>query len=513
MIGDVTLDNVPAGLTICLRGKDTHGSDTPGPGQGTFCDDGDSNIPVNSGDGAFQFFGTPASGSPTTGLGVDAFVRQSTGGNSSILSGHVHITGIPNVIEGTFPSSSTDGDLDVGGFDQCGIPGSPACGSGQSTGTLVPAGIQQITADLASFDLGTAEAGWTGAVPYKAIGDDTYPFPVVPPTDGNQYLEAALHNSAFQVQADIGPDSQLQRVEMLQQACAKPSNNPSDYPAFPTTLNGTNISYKCIAGNFIQNTPTAPIDLGFLDQTPDGNEIAFNGGMTNLPNHIQMTLSNTGDQTDSSLTPCGPANSTDSSLTSNCVPPLVRFDQPTTSTLFGTLKYGNEGTLALLPLIPNLENGVDVDTPPNPNAAVDPWADWAPNGQNNSTDGIRAKIGIKGGSLSAIVGLQIHIPQSLTIDQPLGWSQSDSSSQQDYWQASDTKIHFVVRDASGNPVGSIGQAAIQLDDADDGYQILAGNPCTSVPLGNRDSDPGGCPDFNYGFHLPGEFGIAMYRRE
>jgi hypothetical protein len=524
MIGDVTLDNVPAGITMCLRGKDTHTSTTPEPGyveydgtyydepapaQASFCDAGDSNIPVNPLDGSFQYAGSPAAGS-SAGLGLDAFVRQSTGGNSDILSGRVHIDGIPDVVEGTFPSSSTEGDLDVGGFDPCGASGAPACGSGQSAGTLVPAGIQQITADLASFDISPSDAGFTGTVPYAPVEDDNAPFPVSVPTDGHQYVEAALHDSAFQVQADLGPDSQLQQIEMLQQACAAPSNNPSDYPAFPATVNGTTVNYKCIEGNFVQTTPAAPLDLGFIDQTPDGNQLSFAGGLTNLPSHMQMTLSDVGDQTDSSLQACGPANG---SLTTGCVPPLVRFDQPADSVLFGTLKYGSVANLGLLAGVTPVETSVDVDTPPDPYAATDPWSDWSANGMNGSTDGVRAKIGINGGNLAAIVGLQIDVPQSLTIDQPLGWSASEANGQKDYWQASDTKLHFVVRDSSGNPVGSIGQGAILLDDFDDGYQVLAGNPCTSVPLGDRTSNPGDCSDFDYGFHLPGEFGIAMYRRD
>jgi hypothetical protein len=523
IIGDVTLNNVPAGLNLCLRGADTHTSptpvagwdnvngtyvDPPGPGQGTFCDNGDSTIPVSPDDGSFQFSGTPASGSPP-GLGVDAFVRQSTGGNSNILSGRVHIDGIPDVVEGTFPSSSTKGDLDVGGFAHCSTTGPPACGAGQHDGDLVPSGIQHISVNLASFDIDPADAGWTGTVPYAPLQNHNAPFPVVVPTDGHQYLEAILHDSAIQLRGDIGPDSQLQQVEMLQQACAAPSNNPPDYPAFPTTVNGTTVKYKCIEGNFVQHVPNAPLDVGFLDQTPDGQQISFNGGLTDLPHHIQMTLSDTGGQNDSSLQPCGPAGS---SVSSNCVPPLVRFDQPANSTLFGNLQYGSTSDLAKLATVSPVEKFVNVSAVPDPSSSTNPWNDWV-EPSNPSGNGLRAKLGINKGNISADVGLQLAVPQSLTIDQPLGWSQSVSSDQQDYWQASDTKIHFIVRDAAGNPVGSLGEGAVLLNDFDDAFQLLGGNPCTSVPLALRGSDPQSCPDFGFGFPVPGELGVAMYRRD
>ncbi len=526
IIGDITLNNVPAGMNLCLRGADTHTSptpvagwveqpdgtyvDPPGSGQGTFCDNGDSNIPVNAGDGSFQFSGTPASGSPP-GLGVDAFVRQSTGGNSNILSGRIHIDGIPDVVEGTFPSSSTDGDLDVGGFAHCSTSGAPACGSGQSDGDLVPAGIQHINVNLASFDINPTDAGWTGTVPYAPLQNTNAPFPVVVPTDGHQYLEAILHDSALQVRGDIGPDSQLQQVEMLQQSCAAPSNSPPDYPAFPTTVNGVTVKYKCIAGNFIQNVPNSPLDVGFLDQTPDGNQISFNGGLTDLPKHIQMTLSDTGGQNDSSLQACGPANS---SVNSGCVPPLVRFDQPANSTLFGNLQYGNVKDLVKLGTVSNVENAVNVSEIPNPTSASNPWNDWI-EPSNTSGDGVRAKLGINKGNISADVGIQMAVPQSLTIDQPLGWSQSESSDQQDYWQASDTKIHFIVRDSSGNPVGSLGEGAAgwSMTSMTGTAAYWPVTPCTSIPLALRGSDPQNCPDFNFGFPLPGELGVAMYRRD
>ncbi|HEY1827264.1 MAG TPA: hypothetical protein VGF87_04550, partial [Acidimicrobiales bacterium] len=495
-IADVTLNNVPAGLNICVRGQDTHTSptvkngwilengvyvDPPGPGQASFCDNGDSNIGVTPDDGSFQFQGTPAAGA-SAGLGVDAFIRQSTGGNSDILSGHVHIDGIPDVVEGTIPTGSTTGDLDVGGFDPCGMSGTPACGSGQSQGTMVPAGISHITADVASFDIDPSEAGWTGTIPYAPIEDNNAPFPVQAPSDGNQYVEAALHDSAFQVRANIGPDSQLQRVQMLQSSCAAPSNNPPDYPAFPDSVNGTTVQYKCITGNFVQTSSTAPLDLGFIDQTPDGNQLSFNGGLTDLPNHIQMTLANVGSQTDSSLNACGPANT----APANCVPPLVRFDQPANSTLFGTLQYGTAKDLSKLAGVQPVETFANMNEAPNPEAATNPWSDWA-NSSDTDGSGVRAKVGIDNGNLSAIANIQLHIPQSLTIDQPLGWSDSESSDQQDYWQASDTKIHFIVADSNGTPVGSLGQGAIMLSDFDDGYQVLAGQPCLSIPLALRGS--------------------------
>jgi hypothetical protein len=373
----------------------------------------------------------------------------------------------------------------------------------------VPTGISHINVNLASFDINPTDAGFTGTPPYAPLQDNNAPFPVVVPTTGHQYLEAILHNSAFQLRADIGPDSQLQQVEMLQQSCAAPSNNPPDYPAFPQMVNGVTVKYKCIEGNFIQNVPNSPLDVGFLDQTPDGNQISFNGGLTDLPKHIQMTLSDTGGQNDSALQACGPATS---SVNSACVPPLVRFDQPANSTLFGNLQYGNVNDLAKLATVNNVETAVNVSEIPNPGSSSNPWNDWV-EPSNMSGDGVRAKLGINKGNISANVGIQMAVPQSLTLDQPLGWSQSVSSDQADYWQASDTKIHFIVRDANGNPVGSLGEGAVMVNDFDDGYQILAGNPCTSISLSVRGANPQNCPDFKFGYPLPGEVGVAMYRRD
>ena len=144
-LGDVLLEHVPAGLTFCFRGQNTHGSTAPATGLGTFCDgtpgtaaaSPPNESPVTGHNGAFQFIGLPNAN--LAGLDVDGFFRASTNDGANILSGRVNITDIPYRVEGIIPASGTgaSSDVDVSAYTSAGQP----------------AGIGQIKFNAADFDL------------------------------------------------------------------------------------------------------------------------------------------------------------------------------------------------------------------------------------------------------------------------------------------------------------------------------------------------------------------------
>ncbi|MGI8685069.1 MAG: hypothetical protein ACR2MO_08295 [Acidimicrobiales bacterium] len=510
-IADVTLNDVPAGLSLCFRGK-KEATTAPGAGQATYCDVGDTRIPVGDADGSFQFIGTP--GTPDASpLDVDAFVRHAGGGGSDILSGRIQIDNIPFVVEGTFPTSAEAGSLDVGGFKRSGSD-------------LVPDGIDRIEANVATFDLkpaGPSESGYGADRPFEPKPVNISPFPVT--ATANQHLKAAVKDGEAQIRARIGPQSQVQRVRMLRSACAAPSNEPPDYPFFPA--DGS--KYTCVSGVFDPSAANDPLDLA-VHMEKGGSLISVaDAGLSDIPGRFQLTLSDT-KQLDDSVTGeplrrrCGTASGpgAEPAGTTNCMPPLVRFDQPSQSVLFGTVRAGTAADLKLLDpgtpgaIVPR-EKLADLDAVPTA-GGYPGWGSSPTCQANPDTCGVRAKIvSFKGDRTAVKAGIRIGVPQSLTVDQIQSWSDSDKNGKPEYWEASDTRFHYAVRDSNGFAVGKLGQLAA-MKHSDDGTQILVSSPCTSRPLFRDDSTnpvrttADECPDFLNGIAIPGEIGLDIYQR-
>src|SRR5204862_1501306 len=70
---------------------------------------------------------------------------------------------------------------------------------------------------------------------------------------------------------------------------------------------------------------------------------------------------------------------------------------------------------------------------------------------------------------------------------------------------------YIVRDSNGNPVGTLGELALDKI-SDDGTQILASAPCLSTQYRDRSDEPGNCTDFDNGISIPGELGVDLYQR-
>ena len=509
-IADAQLNDIPAGLQFCFRGDAN--TESPAEGTETYCDVGDDNIPVPNTDGkdqasgAIQFEGTPDTPGASP-LDVDAFVRHASGGGTQVLAGRVNIKDIPFVVEGTIPTGADDGELDVGGFRRDGT-------------NLVPDGINRIEAQVASFDLATADTGFTGELPYEPRFNNTAPFPVA--GSAKQHLKAALVDDDFHARLRIGEESQIQRVQMLRTFCPTPANEPPDYPRFPS---GANDKYTCIKGIFNPSVTDSDPAGGFDDQLDlqfhmqEGPDVISvnDAGITDIPSNFQVTIAETPlfeGAGENLRQRCGTVSEGEVNG-GNCMPPLLRFDQPNDSVLWGTARMGTVGDLSQLelsadvPIVPragekiaNLDEGPTATSFPN-------WG--SPPAGVPANLGIRAKIvGFKGGRTAVKAGIRLAIPKSLTVDQVQSWSDSNSSSKAFYWEASDTRFHYVVRDAAGNPVGSLGQLAL-MKQSDDGTQILASGPCLSA-YGPRADDPGDCNGFLNGLSIPGELGIDIYQR-
>ena len=199
-----------------------------------------------------------------------------------------------------------------------------------------PDGIGRIKVEAASFDV--MSHGYGADIPFEPKYVTQSPFPA--PSFGEQHVTGVLADGDFQAKLLIGDNSsnsasRLQRIRMSPEPCPAPANNPPDYPHFPIEVQS---QYTCVRVDFFQTNPSVD-DLLRLDFTvKDGDKlISFkNGGITDIPPYIQLTLAKTpttfgGDE---ALRPrCG--KESDPSQPANCMPPMLRFDQPATTRLFG----------------------------------------------------------------------------------------------------------------------------------------------------------------------------------
>ncbi len=549
---DALLEHIPAGLQFCFRGakKDT----TPAPAVGqpmTMCDD--ETIAAKK-DGAFQFLGDPSD--PThTGIDVDAFVRAAAPGGTDIVSGRLNIDRIPYRIDGILPSEHNGGRLDVAAKDHLGAP----------------LGIKQIRFNAASFDLpsgsGDLNSGYSSATPgFVPLTNQTAPFP--PPTSSNQYVSAIAAGDpagSFDFQAVgrlgglTGSVSQLQRIFSGSDPCTKPTYSDAgarpDYPLFPLA-DGVS-TYRCIGANLVQtdvNTPD-PLDLNVKYLAADGTLAQLrNAGINDIPGWFQVDIAKTTDKegtNDALRRRCGsidneanhgsaenaakiaaynPAHSTPghpSTLTNeqiaplvvvDCMPPLIRFDQPLDSArLFGVGEIGKPDGLAQLSTTNPQEALANLNTIPR----GDGWDN--PNDDGDTQKGIRAKaLTLADGGTAARVNFRLPIPQSVTVDQVSTAKGEGHVDDAHYFNGSDFRFHYVVRDNAGVAVPSLGELSALYQSAD-GTQILVGAPCALHPdarvknnsFGTFDiTHPYSCDnDYRHGVAIPGEIGISMYTRD
>ncbi len=531
IIGDVLLEQVPAGLSFCFRGpKDP--INAPGTGQENYCDDLTKEHKAD--DGAFQFLGSPDA-DDLDGLDVDAFVRLVNGSSTNILSGRVNIDNIPYRVEGAIPAGGGK-RLDVATKDKDGNPD----------------GIDQIRFAFATFDLPRAgtvnypddlESGYTSLTPgYSPITTAKAPFP--PVTEPGQYLSAVAAFGDVQVAGRLGglsgPASRLQRIRYSPEPCANPDPaNRDDYPFFPLT-DGS--SYTCIRADLQQTSATPdPLALHAIYRADDGNEVRLtNAGINDLPDYIQFTMSDTktkdgpdGSPKDILRRRCRSntvetAAQPNAALITDCMPPKIRFDQPLdTVRLFGVLEAGHPQDISSIgAVVPRgaLANTMALPTPAG-------WSDWHP----TDPTGIRFRILETDDGNTAVRGsFRLPIPASLTIAHPQSTEVESATDKPNYYTASDTRFHYIVREADGNPVASLGELTGIMQQAD-GTQILVGAPCAKlpaerrraltdnanvddliysnigafIPLANQyDCDP----DYRRGVPIPGEIGISMYDR-
>ncbi|CAN5741953.1 hypothetical protein BH20ACT2_BH20ACT2_10730 [soil metagenome] len=493
IIGDAVLTDVPSATSICFRGKLEAGQPAPGepaPGTATFCDGADDD------EIAVEVARDP-SAATASDLDVDAYFREESGGGGDVLAAHLRLDDVPPVVQGTFPSGADEGDLDVTVFDRA--PADP--------GTLVPGAIARIEAEVASFDI--ASHGFTDP-PFNPVEHPGGPFPAPVPDPANQHISLVKAGDAMHARLRIGDtdpavaSSRLHHVEYADRKCEPPDPAPPDYPHYPER---EDTSYTCVRADFAQ-TSAAPDRLDLHVVTEDGAErlAVRDAGLTDVPAYLQITLADSSaNLDDGSLRPrCT------TEVDPQCVPPLLRFDQPQDDgvVLFGMLEKGELGDLGTLRQLQPAERLADLDTAPGADGSG--WAEW------DDPRGVRVKIGRfredtdTEAATAAVAGLRVALPRSLTLAAPQSADASDRSGRENYFDASDVRIHLAARDGAGQPVpAGLGQLAgmVRLEE---GSQVLLSAVC-GTDLADRD-EPDDCAAFDAGFGLPAELGIDYFDR-
>ena len=479
LIGDVTIEDIPAGIQVCVRPPTTKNI-TPAAGTATFCDNTPAPVAARAKTGAFEARMSSAVGAQ---LDVDAFVRSAKGGGADILSARVDIDNIPNVVRGTFG----DGKVDVGGFTLAGVPD----------------GIDRIYANAASFDLSDDlnrsddGDGWTPATrPYSPRFVTRTPFPT--PFPAGQHVAVRADDADFEVRARIGavepsvePASDLHRIQLSDTPCGKPvgvdyGSGAPDYgprPDFPF-LPDDGSKYTCIRGDFEPVGPTEvdPLDLSVIIDK-GGKRLSLEKGLLDdIPEFFQVNVADANplqNQDDRRLRPhCIGLGRTQPA---NCVAPLVRLDTPGNARLSGIVQYGALADLGRLGTVrPREALPVDVDSAGNIAFAGNE---------------IRARIGSFGASTAARAAFRIPIPASFTIDQVQSWSMSNVSGKPNYLDASDLHFRYAARNPDGSSIGVLLKLSAMIHSSADGTQILL-----------SDDDP------SQGVQIPGDLGVEMFTR-
>ena len=373
-----------------------------------------------------------------------------------------------------------------------------------------------------------------------------------------------LKSGDINIKAEL-PTSKFHRVRMENDACKQPTDR-TDYPVFPVDATS---KYTCIKAELDPSSTDQldPLGLHLLVEdpgdpdagVPPGRLILRDAGISDIPQWVQVTMSETDTKTSTGqLRPrCGTVTSGPSS---NCMPPLIRVDQPEkVSRLFGVLELGSTRFLSLMPQVTtakaqsrlSAEELANVDALPKDFAAPSDGevpavcTDSSKPAAEQQRCGVRAKVltfrdtgtnendSTDDKTYDAVkVGVNLPVPQSLTVDQYQMWSDYKGQfGDTVHWRAKDMRFHFVAKEAVGTsfqPIARMGEmsALIQeyhlpktakiLDPPTDitryraQEQILISKPCAASgkPTGEKCSAA-----YNRGVAIPGEMGIDIYERQ
>ena len=556
IIGDVLIGDIPRETDVCIRGPRATDpelvtplpfDDEPIPGTGTWCDD-EANI--EPGEGGLEIAQTPN----TFGrkMDIDAFARLEFGGGSSVIAGRVDIRQMPQVVRARFGGSSGK-DFELNTYEYA-----------DALGNLSPAGINRISFEAANFDLADSDTGYlAGQLPYSPLagnleakeapgGGGTFGGLSVP----TEFLHAAadlrggtdLANIGFHVRGQIGledsnlPSARLSHLLFSGDPCEVPviggsgsnANDPrGDYPDIPE---GDPAGYTCIRTDFFEDTGVNPLLLDAIALLPGDTAVRLHdAGISDLPPWIQVQLAEAETFTDP-VNQRGwrrPCPSIDDNRPGGCMAPLMRFDQPATTFLYGQAEFGRISDFddfddpATDPVMP----APDFDALPNgADWANDPTADSPDVGDRNNYDtGIRAKVLLYDGNtpldfaddrIAARAGLRIQIPGSIQVEQIQNFDLDLRQKNQDGEyiggdKASDMRMAFTTRLPGGALQESIGDLAAMVHMVDSGAQILLTQPCPSTEdiLDDQETEARvPCAEYNDGIPLPGHVAMTMYLR-
>jgi hypothetical protein len=480
IIADVTLPDAPKGISMCFRGPKTAGQGDPAV-KG-YCD----SAPTDN-EGAVSVVTDPSA--DANQLDVDGFIRVAKNGGSDVLATRLDLLNVPRVVQGTF---AKDGKSVFGGFknvDDNGVGHDPD-------------GIDQIKFDLANFD--APGASGFNPVPWEfGHASDINNFPADP---GGQNLRLRVSGTAIRAAGTIGNPGgtgQLRSFLLDHAVCAAPDPKPADYDSyFPDGSMAPGTNFTCIKVNFDPGGTPTPLKTD-VDVVKDGTHIAFHdGGLSKIPDWVQLTLSSLADPPDKSsplATPCGPTFTPAAGKT--CVPPLIRLDNSGGATVAGVFEAGQPGDLNAIEGMSPLGTMTDLKAiPPLELPGTNNWSDWP----ENNSNGARVRLatfktpGDVNSRVAVKAGLRFGIPRSFTLDQVQTWSAEgpQPSTDDSGDDAKDIKFHYVERNGSGAIIGSIGQAAAMIN-TDDGTQIL---------LNGED------PSLTKGLDIPGDTGVNVYLR-
>jgi hypothetical protein len=487
---DAIIEQNPGSMSLCFRGADPDAAKAAHP---VWCDD-QAGDPAHS--GALQFRQSiPADSVYPT---IDAYFRTMGRSSGRVFSGTVRAQNVPAVVQATFGTAGNKA-YEVSVLDADGNP----------------AGIGVLTVDLASFDLPAAQRPY----PVGSAPDLEYPHvvhdPVFPPTApiSGQYVNVAANDDGFELIGSIGGiGDNLDHLLFTDKACAKPDGNRDDYPHLPDTA-----GYTCVRADFVQ-TPflfSPPfISLGADLTTGDQRLTLTHGGISVVPAWFQVTLANAATlQDDTSFrSRCGAADGPLPDSRSDCMPPLIRFDQSQTSgsqyqpMLYGILTtaaadvFGSE-TAKLAATQPDFAFLDQLNQIQDLNA--DPSAGWF------GDAGARIQLGkftsstVPSASATAVIAnLRVPLAGSLTVDQIQQYTDPGTNAPiTGPYSMGDIKAHLIARDypaahPHGITAGLLGNLEAMV------AKFTDGAPTPGQILVHNDTTTG----------IPGEVGIDFYQR-
>lgn len=495
VIADVTVLNMPAGgLTACFRGAVP--TDPPATVVGTtHCD-------TAAGDkAAFELAHAPGVAGPS----VHAFFRSTSDSDAKVLSGRVDVASLPEKLQGVI-GDGIDGNDEIDDDTTALIEAKP-----DSVGT--------IDAHIATFDIN--DEGYSDAArPFQRIGSGPGPFPVA--NHPGQQVAVAAANGRLDARVRLGavngqPGSQLKKVALTNQPCPMPAGRDNDYPeyrdnpTYPTT-------YTCAAIDVVPSGGADPLAISLVKDKADGQRIALHdAGITDIPNHIQLTLTDTSPLVPKSVDPdeplrkrCGTVanHSTDNNA---CLPPLLRFDASgaPNAKLFGVLDAGTASAINGLAGVPSTLNPNDFTIDATPSATG--WSD--------GTDmiGVRAKIAKAGTEPKPGVraATLLPLPESLTVYPVQSWDKdvrvaAQGGNPAKVGKGRDLRFGYVARKAGGAPLDDFGRLGmLYVDEA--GNQTLVtdvGDAHLKIPNPNGEYQDERKPGL-----IPGEMDITLNIRK